>query len=707
VTLTGVGGVGKTRLALQVGANASPGFTDGVWLCELAAASSHDELVQVVAIALGVVQRAQMSMAESIIDFLRPRYMLVVLDNCEHLLDAAAELVQAVLAGALGVRVLATSREGLGVPGEHLWPLRSLALPSGPDAAGSDAVLLFAERARAAAPDFVLDDVSTPGVVEVCRRLDGIPLAIELAAARVAALTPAEIAGHLDERFRLLTGGRRGRVERHQTLRAAVEWSYALLEETERMVFDRLGVFPASFDQAAAVAVCVGDGIERWDVIDGLSSLVAKSMVGVERSGDATRYQLLETLRHFARDRAGVALEGLRRRHANHYAEFAMRAGAGLMSADELAWRPRLASELDNLRAACGWAFDADSLDDVPIGARIIDGLLVEVVNQPSWGIQAWATAALRHIDQLEVDGRSAVLAVAAWDALFLGQFDRAQALGGSVIAEANTLTPAVFEAFCAVSVAKMAGGDLSGAKGILTEARRRLHADEATEYLVCASHNAMAPIAYYAGDGETARTEADQGVADARRIGSPTLLALALYGRALALSDLEPDQALAAAQESIELVDSGAGNSTYGAVLQIAAALHTARGDIASAASAIRAAVAHEARVGGSRIILVTLIALAAQVLATRAEGVEAAAALSGAVTGPLFGPIRLLLRGPQLERYQQTMADLAVSLGAETHGNAQHDGATMDTDTIINFTLSRLAALSVTTSPSDSPSA
>ena len=181
---------------------------------------------------------------------------------------------------------------------------------------------------------------------------------------------PAEIAGHLDERFRLLTGGRRGRVERHQTLRAAVEWSYSLLADTERTVFDRLGVFPASFDEAAAVAVCAGDGIERWDVIDALASLVAKSMVGAERSGDTTRYQLLETLRHFARDRiaAGGDLDGLRRRHAAHYAGFAERAGAGLMSPDELVWRPRLAAELDNLRAATGWAFDAASLDDVALG---------------------------------------------------------------------------------------------------------------------------------------------------------------------------------------------------------------------------------------------------------------------------------------------------------------------------------------------------
>ena len=359
VTLTGVGGVGKTRLALQVAGEVSPRFADGVWVAELAAASNGDDMAQVVALALGVVQRQQMTLAESIVDFLRTRETLVVLDNCEHLLDAVTELVEDILAGAPKVRILATSREGFGIPGERVWALRSLPVSTAhPET--SDAVRLFAERARAVARTFVLDASTTPAVVELCRRLDGIPLAIELAAARVTTMSPVDIVAHLDERFRLLTGGRRGRVERHQTLRAAIEWSYSLLDDTERTVFDRLGVFPASFDEAAAVAVCATDGIERWGVIDALAGLAAKSMIGSEPAGDTIRYQLLETLRHFARDHA-ADLDGLRRRHANHYAALAEQAGAGLLSRDELAWRPRLAAEIDNLRAAVGWAFDASS----------------------------------------------------------------------------------------------------------------------------------------------------------------------------------------------------------------------------------------------------------------------------------------------------------------------------------------------------------
>jgi predicted ATPase/class 3 adenylate cyclase len=694
VTVTGVGGVGKTRLGLQIAADLSTGFADGVWLCELAAATSGDELVQVVAIALGVVQRAQMSLADSIVDFLRPRRLLVVLDNCEHLLDAAAELVQNVLAAAPGVRILATSREGLAVEGEHLWPLPSLGLPADLNqAAASESVVLFAERATAVNPRFVLDDDCMPAVVEVCRRLDGIPLAIELAAARVASMSPAEIAGHLDERFRLLTGGRRGQVERHQTLRATVEWSYSLLDLTERVVFDRLGVFPASFDEAAAVAVCASGDVQRWDVIDALASLVAKSMVGVDRSGDTTRYQLLETLRHYARDRAGGALEGLRRRHGAHFAEVAERVGAGLMSADELAWRPRLAVELDNLRAAAGWAFDAATADDVAIGVRVIDGLLMEVVNQRSWGIQAWAAAAFGRIEQLDAEQRSVVLTVAALDAFYLGRFDQAQVLGGRVIGDADDFNLTVLQAMAAVGLSTVAAGDPTTAAAIVAEIRRRLQRCESTNYLACACHIGMCAIAFYIDDGPTARSDADQAVAYARQIRSPTLLAQALAGRAQAYTDLEPGKALAAAEESVQLIEAGAGSTPYAWVLLTAAVLHSARGDTASAAKAIRAATTHEARTGGSRTILVTLVALAAQVLARHADRLDAAAILSGAVTGPVFGHVQMLQRTAQLG-FDLAMSDVASALGAQAYDNDQQRGATMSFDDIISFTIDRLTS-------------
>src|SRR4051812_34364084 len=252
VTLTGVGGVGKTRLAIQVAAELLPEFRDGVWLCELAPAGDTDAFEQIVAVALEVAPRGGTTLRGSIVESLASKELVVVLDNCEHLLDDAARLAEEILRRCADVRILATSREGLGVEGEHVRVVRSLAIPplgaAADDIAVTDAARLFLDRARAARGEVVVDERSLAAIAEICRRLDGIPLAIELAAARTVSMAPAEIADRLDERFRLLTDGRRSTVQRHQTLRAAVDWSYALLTDTERAMFDRLGVFAGTFD---------------------------------------------------------------------------------------------------------------------------------------------------------------------------------------------------------------------------------------------------------------------------------------------------------------------------------------------------------------------------------------------------------------------------------------------------------------------------
>ena len=357
VTLTGVGGVGKTRLALGVAAAVAAEFADGCWLVELAPVSGGDEVAKVVAGAM----RSPTTDLDSLAAYLAERRVLIVLDNCEHVLDAAADLVDAVLESAADVHVLVTSREPLGLDGEQVRRVQSLAVPgehADPNTARSAAaVQLFTERAAAVANGFAIDAGNVAAVVEICRHLDGIPLAIELAAARVRAMPPEEIAARLDERFRLLAGGSRRSQERHRTLLATVAWSHDLLTDDEKITFRRLAVFPASFDLAAAEAAAGDGGI---DVVECVLRLVDRSLVVYEP--ETGRYRLLETLRQFAADRLADAgeTEPTRGRHAHHFLGFVERVAPKLEDARYRVAEAALSIELDNLRATADWCVEAD-----------------------------------------------------------------------------------------------------------------------------------------------------------------------------------------------------------------------------------------------------------------------------------------------------------------------------------------------------------
>jgi predicted ATPase/class 3 adenylate cyclase len=391
VTLTGTGGVGKTRLALQAAAEAVPAFPDGAWLCELAAAPDHESMLGLVAATLGSVPRERTSLVDDIAEFVGDKRVLLILDNCEQLLDATAELAERLLLACRQIEILATSREALDVAGERVVRLRSLDVPELD--AQVPASRLFIDRADAAGAGLELSHVDARAVAEVCRRLDGIPLAIELAAARTIAMSPSEIAARLDERFRLLTGGRRAAVERHQTLRATIDWSYSVLTSTEQGIFDCLGVFPTSFDAEAAQAVSTSNEIEAWDVIDALRSLVAKSLLTAEHSADgATRYQMLESLRHYARERLeahGVA-DQARRRHAQHFAGLVDEFRVGVRGPDEQVWHARFRLEFENLRTAVLWGLDSAEEADGELALHILattSGLLGKSIHvlQRTW----------------------------------------------------------------------------------------------------------------------------------------------------------------------------------------------------------------------------------------------------------------------------------------------------------------------------------
>lgn len=367
LTITGVGGSGKTRLAVQAGAELLAGCRDGVWLVELGGVTDPDLVDGAVLDALGVSQGRGVGTRETIIASLAAARALLILDNCEHLLDASADLVSAVVAAAPDVRVVATSRELLGVAGEVVYGLRSMSLP-GDEHAGDpgalatyDAVRLFSERAAAVLPGFQLSVANVRAVAEICRRLDGMPLALELAAARLRAFSPEKLAELLDQRFRLLTGGSRTALPRQQTLNATIEWSYRLLSEAERRFFRLLSVFQGGFSYEAAIAVAPRDDVAETDVLELLPALVDKSLLLPEDVADEVRYRLLETIRQYARERLDEAGEGdvVRGRHAAYYRQLAAAASQHAFGPDEVAWRRRVDADSDNLRQAMTWSLEA------------------------------------------------------------------------------------------------------------------------------------------------------------------------------------------------------------------------------------------------------------------------------------------------------------------------------------------------------------
>ena len=358
VTLTGAGGAGKTRLAWQVAAELLDGSGDGVWLVELAAVSGQDSVASTIADAIGIAGRPGQSALVTLLDALATQETLIVLDNCEHLINGCADVVTAILRNCQKVHVVATSREPLGVDGETIYRVPSLSLPGSEEIdsiQGSDAVALFMERVRSQGVQLVLDEATIPLVASICRRLDGMPLAIELAAARLRSLSLADLEQRLDHRFRLLTGGNRSALPRQQTLLATVQWSYSLLSASEQMLLRRLSVFVDGFDLQAVEAVCVLDDIAPYDVADLVGSLVDKSLVGVEPRGQIVRYQLLETIRQFAGEQLmNSPREAVTLAHAHlaHFLGLAETAAPHLTGPDPGTWLGRLDADQANLRRA-------------------------------------------------------------------------------------------------------------------------------------------------------------------------------------------------------------------------------------------------------------------------------------------------------------------------------------------------------------------
>ena len=376
LTLTGSGGCGKTRLALAAADELLGGFEDGVWLVELASLADPSLVQAAVASDLGVREQPGSTSAEVLLGYLRNKEMLLVLDNCEHLVEACAVLAEALLRTCPSLRILATSREAFGVVGETRLAVPPLSLPDPrrlpavEDLAHYEAANLFVERAKAVKSEFALTEENAMSVAQICYRLDGIPLAIELAAARVKVLSAGQIAARLDDRFALLTDGGRTALARQRTLEAAVDWSYELISQGERKLLRQLSVFAGGFTLEAAEAVCSGfpadNELGQGEVLDGLSRLVDKSLVFVAERGGGARYRLLETIRQYGREKLEVSgeAEEIRRRHAGFFLELAERAGPELKGPRQGEWLECLDTEHDNLRAAMRWMDEEGEAED-------------------------------------------------------------------------------------------------------------------------------------------------------------------------------------------------------------------------------------------------------------------------------------------------------------------------------------------------------
>ncbi|WP_330255853.1 LuxR C-terminal-related transcriptional regulator [Nocardia sp. NBC_00565] len=434
VTLTGVGGVGKTRLASEAAAASGRSFPDGAWLVDLSGINDADLVAQAVLTSLAIVDVSNRTVEEQLIEHLADMQTLVVLDNCEHLVDVCGELCCLLLRSCAGLRILATSRELLGVAGEHVYTVPPLSMPNPHDPvrlevlAAYDAPTMLVERARAVRPGLTLTERDVDVVVQVCERLDGIPLAIELAASRLRSLSLPAVLDRLEDRFALLAGGMRAAAPRQRTLRALIDWSYELCQPAERLLWARLSVFAGGFTLAAAEGVCAGPDLPRERILDLIDHLVAQSILALAPTGGPPRYRMLETIREYGWHRLTERDEtdALRKRHCDHYLAHAERIAEEWNGPGQAAGLAELRAERDNLQAALDWA------TSTPTGSR--EALALVTALRYHWCADGFLGEGRRWIDKaLRVAGqtcpeRIAALWVAGWVRLLQGDLEAATA---------------------------------------------------------------------------------------------------------------------------------------------------------------------------------------------------------------------------------------------------------------------------------------
>jgi predicted ATPase len=662
VTLTGVGGVGKTRLALEVAARLADEFPDGVWFFELAAVTDPAAVPDAVAAVLGITQQPGKTVAQSVAAALEGRVRLLVIDNCEHLLDAAADLIEAILAASATTKIVATSREGLGIADERLWPVPSLEVGAGVDSA---AVALFVERAQHISPRFTVgDDREAAAVVEICRRLDGIPLAIELAASRMAAMTASEVRDRLDHRFRLLVGSRRG-LERHHTLRHAVAWSYDLLDDTEKALLDRCSVFAGGFDLRSACAIAeFPDVPDDFATLDLLDALVRKSLLVADRSAGRTRFSMLETIRQFAEEKLvarGKASE-IRAVHSRYFAG---------READILAlWdspRQRQAydwftAELANLRTAFRWATDHGDLDAAAPVATYAGwlGTCVQTLEPIAWAEELIEPA--RAVDH----PRLATLYVIASLCFATGRIEAAVGYadaGQILLGRSRDALPHGTEGVLGLVYLAIGQPERLAEVCRAQLARRRDNNAHLRAWLV----SALA----LAGCGGEAMDSADSLIEAAEATGNPYVLALALGTYGSAFRDADPVGALNAGGRGLVIAQDSGNRAAASTLANTLARLEAEHGDPVAALDHLTLAIRNFHNAGDITTIRVPLAVLAA--LFDRLGRYEPAATIAGFALSPFSASA--------VPEITTAITHLRDVLGEATYESLARKGETMTT--------------------------
>jgi predicted ATPase/DNA-binding SARP family transcriptional activator len=588
LTLTGVGGVGKTRLALEVAGRERARFRDGAWLCELAPLDDGAAVGHAIAAALRLQQRQGLDIESTVIEYLATRELLLIVDNCEHVLDTTARLVDRIVQHCPQVTVLATSREALGIEGEQIFAVPPLAV--------EEATELFADRARAGRPDFDLEREPVGAVAEICRQLDGLPLAIELAAARMRVMSSLDVARRLDT-LRLLSGGSRSALPRQRSVTATIDWSYRLLAEPERSLFARLSVFAGGFDLDAAHGVCGEDGADQHDTLDLLTGLIDKSMVAVRSAGGRMRYGVLETLRAYGRERLsdnGVDDE-YARRHTAYFTELGQRAAAGMHGPDEQAWVERMLPDYDNLRTAFEHAMTAGDID---VALQLITSLSEFVHLRIGFEASGWAERALEVVDP-QHPLFAAVAGFAARGAWNRGDQTKARELAGL----ANGRVPqrgngrVAYPGDVLADVALYEGDSAAALAHYEAEMARARRDDDPIRLVWTLFYVAICQAALRTPEaGLDAAQEAVQ-VADVT--ANPTARSMGRYALGLVLKKSDPDRALALFDEAAELAASVQNFWWHGIALMEAASTRGVHGDPARAAGDFIAVLDHWDRVG------------------------------------------------------------------------------------------------------------